>query len=223
MSKGKQQASQPQPTAPKPSNEYYYQDGNLQSSRVYDKGAKGYNTNSYSTPQEQAIQTNATQFISDLSSRIPQEFAMTPDQLDAGVKAYTDPQVAALNNSYNQASGQAKSAASARGMGNSVGFNNYFANQIEKNRAQGLADIAAGGEQMRYQLPSQRLAPFVDAFNLVNAGLSGQQSQVQANLNPSFQGSQATSNLQAGLYPNQLQAWQLMNQQQPKSGFSLFG
>lgn len=224
MSKKKSSSSAPVPTAPKPQNEYYYNNGTLESSRVYDKGKGGYLTNSYSTPQEQAIEKNATQFISDLSARIPQEFQMTPEQLDAGVKSYTDPQMRALNESYNQAVGSATNAATSRGVRNSLGFNDYFAKQIERNRAQGSADIAAAGEQMRYQLPSMRLAPFVDAFNLVNAGLSGQQAQQRADLEPSFQGSQSASNYFGGLYPSQLNAWQLMNQPKPRSGgFSLFG
>lgn len=223
MSKKQDTPDTPAPAAPKPTSEYYYDNDRLASSRVYDKKTKAYTTTSYNDPDELNIQQNATKFISDLSSRIPQEFAMTPDQLDAGVKAYTDPQMRALNDSYNKAYGTANTSANAMGTRNSVGFNSYLANQLEKNRAQGAADIAAGGEQLRYQLPSMRLAPFVDAFNLVNAGLSGTQAQTQAQLNPSFQGSQAASNLAAGLYPSQLQAWQLMNQPQQRSGFSLFG
>lgn len=224
MGKSKSSSSKP-PEPPKPQNEYFYDDGFLRSSRVYNSGQKGYITNSYSTPEEQAIQNQATGFISDLVGRVPQAFNMTPEGLQAGVDAYTQPQMRALNESYNQASGAAKNAAASSGMTNSVGFNKYFADQIERNRAQGLADIAAGGEQMRYQLPRMALAPFTDAFNLYNAALSGEQAREMSQLEPAFQGSQAANNFALGNYQNQLAYHQARNQPTGGGGFfsKLFG
>lgn len=223
MSKKKSEPKAPE--APKPQNEYYYDNGTLQSRRVYSKGLGGYRTDTYSTPDELAIENQSTEFIRDLVGKIPSAFNMSPEALDQQVAAYTDPQKRALANSYNQAAGQAGMAANTSGMRNSVGFNNYLANQLEKNKAQGLADIEAGGQQMRYQLPSMALAPFADAFNLYNAALQGQQADTRSDLEPSFQGSQAASNFMLQNYNNLLNQQQLNNQRRSSGGFlgGLFG
>lgn len=223
MSKKKSTPSAP--AAPGPQNEYYYDNGVLQSQRVYDPKLTGYKTESFSSPDELAIQNQATGFIKNLVGDIPNAFNMSPESLDQQVANYTDPQKRALTNSYNEAVGQTGSAANARGMKNSVGFNTYLADKIEKNKAQGLADIEAGGQQLRYQLPSMALAPYADAFNLYNAALQGQQAETSSDLEPSFQGSQATSNFMANNYQNQLNRYQLNNQRKASGGFlgGLFG
>jgi len=195
------------PPTPTPQNAYYYDNGNLKSSSVYNKAQGGYVNNTYSTPAEAGIKNNSTGFINSLMAQAPNAFNMTPDALQRGVDAYTKPQIQALNNSYNQAEGGAQNAAAASGMTNSVGFGKYNADQIERNRAQGLADIAAGGEQMRYQLPSMAIQPYADAFNLAQGALNGQNVQTNTNLNPSFSGSQAGNSFALQNYQNQLNAY----------------
>jgi hypothetical protein len=213
--------STPTPQAPGMQNEYYYDNGNLQSSRVYDKGKNGYVNTTFADPNEQAIQTQATGFIKDLVSKAPQAFNMSPEGLQKGVDAYTQPQIAALNNSYNQAAGAAQNTGVASGTNNSVGFNRYFADQIEKNRAQGMADIQAGGGQLRYQLPSMALQPYSDAFNLYNAALNGQQAQTGQNLNAALQGNQLSNNSAYNNFQSQLAS--LQNQGQGKQSHNFFG
>jgi hypothetical protein len=192
------------PAAPTPQNEYYYQDGNLVSQRVFDPNKNGFIDTSFSTPDQQAIQKNSNQWINGLLGQAQSSFNMSPESLQAGVDAYTKPQYQALDNAYNQALGQTTSAANAGGMRNSVGFNDYLAKQLDKQKAQGYADIAAGGEQYRYQLPSMQLAPYMDAFNLANAAVNGQQAQTAQNLSYPFGGSQSSSGQAINNYQNQL-------------------
>lgn len=214
MSKGKSSPKPaPVPETPKPQNEYYYQDGVLNSSRVYDAAKGGYLTNSYSSPEEKAITDKSTAFINNLVGTLPDKFNMSQDQIDEYRNAYADPQKRALEQSYNKALGAANTNANAGGMRNSVGFQGYLANQLEKNKAQGLADIESNAKLMEYDLPNKVLAPYTNAFNLVNAALQGQQANTVSSLEPAFQGSQAGNNFALSNYGNQIAQMQAYNQQ----------
>ena len=227
MSKSKNPAPPAAPETPKPQSEYFYDDGNLRSQRVWDGGRNAYTTKTFSTPDEKNIQDKATGFISGLVDKVPTAFNMSPEQISGYREAYADPQRRALNDSYNQAQGQANLAGSASGMRNSVGFAKYQADQLEKNRAQGLADIESNAKLMEFELPRMALAPYGDAFNLVNAALSGEQARSMSSLEPSFQGSQATSNFLLNAansnYANQLNQYQLNNQRRGGFFSTLFG
>jgi hypothetical protein len=221
MSKSKKSSSSSTPSTPDPQSEWFFQDGVLQSQRVYDPTKKGYKTEAFSSPDEKAIQDQATGFIKNLVGQVPNAFNMSPESLDSQVAAYTDPQKRALTDSYNQAKGELNNSAGASGMRNSVGFGNYTANQLEKNKAQGMADIEASGQQYRYNLPRMALAPYMDAFNLYNAALEGQQAQQSQGLDVAMQGSNAANNFALQNYQNQLNRYQLNNQK--KSGGFLGG
>jgi len=207
------------PAAPTPQNEYNYVDGTLQSSRT--KDSNGWATNVYRTPEEQNIEKQSTKFISDLIPQAQQAFNVSPEGIQQYKDAYTQPQMRALNDAYNQSYGAATNSAGASGMRNSVGFENYRTNQLDKNRAQGAADIAANAEQMGYQLPSMRLQPFADAFNLYNAALNGEQSDQTAQANQAMQGSQLGNNFALQNYANQLSAFNASKQ--PGAAGNFFG
>lgn len=207
------------PQTPSPQNEFFYSGNNLRSQRVYDPNRGGYVSTTFSTPQEQAIENQATGFISDLITRMPQDFNMSPERIDRYREDFAAPQRRALTDAYNDALGQANTTATSRGMRNSVGFNDYLASSLEKNRAQGLADIEANARLMEYELPRRALAPYADAFNLVNAALSGEQGRQFQSMEPAFQGSQAANNFMLSNYQNQMSRWQTQNQGKKKGNF----
>lgn len=221
MSK-KPPAPPPAPKAPDPQSERYYEDGFLRSERIYDPTFQGYNTRSFSTPEERGIQNQATGFINQLVGQVPGVFDLSQDSINQYKEAYAAPQRRALEESYNKATGQANLAAGAAGLKNSVGFEKFRANELERNKAQGLADIAANAELMGYDLPRKMLAPYADAFNLVNAALSGEQANTIANLEPAFQGSQAGSSAALGSHTGNLNAYQLNQQNQRNRGGGFF-
>ncbi len=223
MSKKKSSSSASAVPAPPPQqNEYFYENGDLRSQRVYDKAQNGYVTKSFSTPTEQNIENQATNYIGDLVNKLPGAVNLSPESIGQYRDAFANPQIAALNNSYNEAKGQATQSAYGRGLQNSVGFANYNANQLEKNRAQGLADIQANAKLQEYDLPNKLLSPYVNQFNLYNAALSGQQANMAQNLEPAFQGSQAANNSAQQGYQNQLAYFNQKQQQQPQSRGGLF-
>lgn len=203
MSKPKPPAPPPQPKAPSPQNEYYYQGSNLTSQRIYDPSKKGYVTTSFEDPNQQAIQKQSTAAINDLITKSQSAANPSPEAIAQYGDAYAAPQIAALNTSYNQAKGSTDMAAHGSGMANSVGFSNYMANQIEKNRAQGLADIQSNKYQQELDLPNKMLMPYANQLNMLNSAISGTQSSVAQNLEPAFQGSQAGSNAANQSFQNQ--------------------
>lgn len=226
MSKKKNRASKVRtPATPTPTSEQYFQDGNLQSERIYDPKTKMYRTESFSDPTEKAIQDSSSQFISGLMGQLPDKFNMSDEQKQGYVDAYTEPQKRALNESYDKALTSANTNAMAGGMRNSVGFNNFLANELEKNKAQGLADIEGQGKLMGNDLVNQELSPFMNAFNLANSALTGQQANTMQTLNPAFQGSQASNSFNLSNYQNQMANYnaQMQQNQQGKRGGNFFG
>ena len=99
--------------------------------------------------------------------------------------------------------------ASTSGTRGSVGFNRYLANEIERNRAQGLADIENNAVTQGYNLPRLQLAGLSDAFNLFNAAKEGEQATSANSLNSVMQGNTLSNNTLSNIYQNQLQARQL--------------
>lgn len=208
------------PAPPTPTSEWYQENGVLKSQRVYDDKKKGYVSDVFMTPQEQALEKNATQFLGDTVTGAQQAFTKwtDPAQQQQALQAYMDPQKRALNDSFNQSMGQFNTAASAGGMRGSVGAANYATKQLEAERARGLSDIEQSGQMMQFQLPGMALSPYMDAMNLFNSAYTGQNQAQAQNLEPSFQGSQAASNFNLQNYNNQLAYAQLKNQQNQPSG-----
>lgn len=227
MSKPKKTSSSAAPPAPPPpQNEYYYENDLLRSQRVFDPTKKAYVSKSFSTPTEQNIENQATDYMGKLVGQIPNAVNLSPEAIKGYGDAYSAPQIAALNQSYDRAKGVADMQGGASGMRNSVGFARYGANELEKNRAQGLADIAANQKMMELDLPNKLLMPYANQFNLYNAAVSGQQANIDQNANYAMQGSVNAQNAANQNYQNQMNYWNAkqQQQQQPARGglFSFF-
>lgn len=204
---GKNGSNQPRysPTkAPDPVSEYFSVGGNPTSSRVYDPTTKAYTTNVNLTSDQKAIQDNAYGFLSGLSKDASQAFDMSPEAIKSYSDAYKQPQIQALDDSYNKAIGNYDRAGATTGGRNSLGFARMLANEIEQPRAQGMADIEANTKMLETQLPAMQLQPYSQAANMFTSLLSGEQANNMANVNPSFQGSQASNAFNQANYANQL-------------------
>lgn len=204
----------PVPTAPKPQNSYYYENGVLKSSTVQGTGSqKGMVTNTYSTPTEQGIQNNANDYMGQLVSQLPNAVNLSPEAIKGYTDAYAAPQINALNQSYDTAKGQATQAATAHGVQNSVGFGDYTANTLEKNRAQGLADIQSNATLEGLDIPNQLLSPYVNQFNLYTAAANGQQATLQQNQQLANQGTGIANNSANQSFQSQLAQQAALSQQ----------
>ena len=206
------------PTPPPPASEYYYENGTLKGKRLYgtDNGLPLFRNEIYTTPDEQAIDTQSTSLLRGLMGNVGSAFNLSPASIDAYKTAYKTPQITAVNDAYNQAKGQALNSANAAGTLGSVGFNDYMANQLEKNRANSLANIESQAEMLGYDLPRRVLAPYQDAFNLYSAASQGQQATAAQQLEPVLNGNQISNNTLQGAYGNLLQLKQLQAQYAPE-------
>jgi len=210
------------PSAPSatPQNSYNYLNGNLTSSAVYNPSKNGYVTNAYMSPGQQDIQSlGETGIKSSLRNMQSAVAGLNGGQIKQYTDAYMQPQITALNNAYNDAYGTATNLAGANGTLGSVGFDRYLGNNIERNRAQGLADIQANGVLAGYQLPSLVMAPYEQQQQMYQSALQGANGTIQQQQQPSFTGLQAGQNasqLALNNYQNQLMQFQL---QQPYRSF----
>ena len=214
------------PAPPPPQNSYFYQDGFLRSQDIFNKDKQAYELSTFSTPDEQAIEKNATSWILGATQKLPE---LLDGNYQGMVDAFKAPQIRALDESYNKALGNARTAGSASGMRDSIGFHDYIQNQIEKNRANSMADIESQAEMLRYDLPRYALAPYADTFNIINAALGGEQSREMATIDPALQGLATASNAAQNNYANQMayansmNAYNLSRQKSPGFFSRLFG
>lgn len=200
------------PAPPPPATEYFYDDGFLRGARLYqtNNGQPVFFNQSFSTPDEQAIETQANQYIRGLVTQAGQAFQLTPEAIAQNRQAYLTPQLDALNSAYQDARGVAFNSANTGGTLDSVGFNRYLAGELERNRAKDLANLEANATLNQYDLPRRQLAPFQEAFNLYNAASQGQQTANLNYFNPVLQGNQLSNNTLQDSYRNLLSRQELM-------------
>ena len=198
------------PAPPPPATEYFYDDGFLRGQRLYqtNNGAPVFFNSTFSTPDEQAIEQKSTQLLRGLVDR-GADVDFSPQGMAAYRETIAAPQRAALNESYNLAKGAATNNAVTSGTRDSVGFNRYLASEIERNRAQGLADIENNAVTQQYNLPRLQLQGLSDAFNLFNAAKEGEQATSSNSLNAVMQGNQLSNSTLNNIYQSQLQQRQL--------------
>lgn len=204
------------PEPPQPQNDYVYQNGAMLSSRIYDPSIGGYKTNLYSNAQDQEIENLSRVGLTN-ALNAARNMKWDSQSLQPYVQSFVDPQKRALNESYNQAVGGLTNSASAAGMQDGVGFQNYKVNQIERNRAQGLADIEAAGKQYELNLPSQLMAPYLNQANLFSSALGNQQAFNSSNMEAAMQGANSSNQFFLNRYGNDLNRQQIQFQQQMAS------
>jgi hypothetical protein len=226
MGKNKAPEQPPVPQAPKPENQFFMKNGQVQSSTVKYKagdsptGQAGWVTNVTQTPQEKAIEAQSNQFISDL---IPKVNGIMGQDLSTYKQNFMAPQLAQLEEGYNRATGRAKDAAGARGTNISTGFEKYRTNQIDKNYAQGRADIAANAELSAPEYMRSLLAPYADGLNMYSAALGGQQAQTFNSADASLRGSQLGNSINSNAFGNQLNQYNASLAGQPPPRQRIFG
>jgi hypothetical protein len=226
MGKNRTPEPAPPPQAPKPENQFFMKNGQLQSSTVkYDAaksptGQAGWVTNVAQTPQEKAIETQSNQFISDL---IPKVNGVMGQDLSTYKQNFMAPQLAALDEGYNKSLGRARDVAGARGTSVSTGFEKYRADNIDRNRAQGRADIAANAELSAPDYMRSLLAPYADMMNMYSAALGGQQAQTFNSADASLRGSQLGNSINSNAYGNQLNQYNATIAGQPPPRQRIFG
>ena len=158
-------------------------------------------------PDQTGIYNGSNSFMNSLVSGAQQNFNMSPQALQAGVNAYTEPMYAANTRAFNQQSGDAINQAASAGGQNSVGFNKYYADNIAQVNAQNQADIAAEGQQQMYNLPTEALQPYMSGMQIATGGQNAINTQTQDNLSPSLTNTTQGNQFTLQNYQNQLAAY----------------
>lgn len=217
------------PDPPQPTNEYIYEDGVMKGSRTYDPGSRSYYNQTFRSQAEKDLY-NAAQSGALSALQGGNAIDLSPEAIARYRDAYAAPQRDALTRSYNEAKGAATSSANASGLQDSVGFNKYLAGELERNKAQGLADIENNATMMEYQLPSLLMQPWVDKYNFNNAALTSDEAASRADLAGILQGTGISNDFTQNGYnqllaKNQFRAQYAPVPQQRSGGFlsRLFG
>lgn len=192
MSSGGGNAQSFKNPTPTGQNEQILQNGQLVGQRVFDAASGAWQTNTFLTPDQQRIQSLASGGLTGTLNQL-QGGPLTP-QDQAYQDSFIRPQLTALNDAYSQASSRFNTRANASGMGSSAGFADYYANQLDKNKAQATADIY----DQATQNTAQRQMSLANLYSgLLGAGQSQQQNFIQ----PLMAGQQFGSQMSAQYNP----------------------
>lgn len=175
-----------------PASEYFYTGNTLTSQRVFDPATRSYTSRLLLTPQEQQMQDAARAGLNQVLEQA-QQINVTPEQMDTYKQQLMTPQINALDREYGNLRRDAIGQANASGMLNSVGFERFRANELDRNKAEQLANIEANAETGKYQLPMLQMQPLAQMANFYGGILGNQQQANIANIDPAMQGSNATN------------------------------
>lgn len=201
-------------TAIPPMSEFTSINGRRVSDRQYNSGSNSYFDNIYLDPLETNILETGKQSFSNLLNKVPGAVATTDAERKTFADALYNPQRDNLVNEYKNTLGEAVNAGNAAGTLNSIGFENYRANQLDKNLMEGLSQIRNQAEIQSYDLPNLKLDPIIRALSVYDTSINSPTQRGLQLLDPSFQGSQAANNFA-------LQRFQVLaNQPQKKSSRS---
>lgn len=210
--------SSKKPAVPTPANEYTTINGRPASSRVFNKATNSYTNDVALDPYDQQSLDTSRQGMASMLGQLQGMVPTSEADRQRFTNALYDPQKAQLQQDYFRTLGEAEGAANASGVRNSIGFENYRANEIDKNLQQGLSDLYNQSYLQSFDLPRLQMAPIADALGLYDAAIQGIHNRGMQTLDPSFQGSQATNNFNLQSYMAGLNTPQ--QSQQKRSFFS---
>jgi len=177
-----------------PTSERTYINGKEVSSRLYNDSNRTYTDNIYLDPLEERALNSGKQQFADLLDQIRPNVAVNEQERQKFQDSLYQPQASRLKDEYFKTLGDAQGAANASGVMDSVGFENFRANQLDKNLMQGLSDLQNQSYLQSYDLPNLKLQPLISALSVFDTSINSPTQRALSLLDPSFQGSQAGSN-----------------------------
>ena len=179
--------------APRALNESTLINGRQVSSRKYTP-YQGWKSSIDLPDYEQRSLVGAGRSIQQLYPQIQNALALNPNEQNRFTESLYQPQRQKLMDEYRNVLGETVGNANSSGMLDSIGFQNYRTNQLDKNLTQGLSDLYNQSYLQSFNLPQLKLAPMEQALNMYK-GIQGDiTNRAMQTLEPSFQGSQAGTN-----------------------------
>lgn len=170
----------------------------------------GYSQNINLPDYQQGAMVSAGRNIQQLIPSIRSAIATNPNEQAQFANELYQPQRQNLINEYHNVLGNTINNANASGTLSSIGFQNYRANQLDKNLGQGLSDLYNQSQIQSYQLPQLKLAPIEQAIGTLTGVGNDITNQGLQMLNPSLAAAQLGNTWSANRYTGEQQ--QLINQ-----------
>ncbi len=162
--------------------------------------------------QDYQTYTAAGSGLTGLLGKLSTAMDVSPEARDKYTQDLFNPVAGQINSEYDRQVDQSVNRFGAMGGLNSLGFNRFVTDRIEKNRARALSDAMSGASVAAYDLPGKITQPIINAIGVNDAVQGNAFNRVMAAVNPAFQGYQVVQN-------NALQQQQV-DQQKPKGFLS---
>lgn len=101
-----------------------------------------------------------------------------------------DPAKKEITNTYNKTLGQSRMNANTLGTNNSLGYENYRANQLDKNYADTLNNVASQSRLQAYELPNTLMQSYINSGNYAGAELTNTRNRKYTEFLPALQRAQ---------------------------------
>jgi len=153
-------------------------------------GPNGYSTNINLSPDQRNTWNSANSGISSLMNSIGSIANTSPQQHQTYTNELYQPQANQIQSNYTQSKDQAYAQAANLGGLNSLGFNRYNSNILDKNENTALQNAYDTADMQAYQVPNMQISTITSALNdymgaqnqIFNQGqsLASDSSQAQA-------------------------------------------
>lgn len=134
-----------------------------------------------------------------------------PKQREQDYLDLYNPAKSEVERAYNRDTGSAINNAATRGTLNSIGFQNYRTNELDRNYADTLGNLSSNARIQSLQIPGIRLAPYTDAAAMAQSGLDAQTQRELSLLDPSFRGQFMGANTLSQNFLDRLNALKMQN------------
>lgn len=165
-------------------------------------GPNGYSTKVSFSPDQQRTWDTSNKGIADLLSGVSGIVSTDPAKREAYRDQLYQPLADEIKTNFGTARDRAYSRFASIGGLNSLGFNRYNNNMIDKNENKALSQAFNSSDLQSYSLPSLLLSPIQQALGLYSGAQGQLYNQAMGAVTPAMQGQQASNqyNVDNGLF-----------------------
>lgn len=156
-------------------------------------GPNGYSTKVNFDPNQQKIWDTSNKGIADLLGNIGGIVSTDPAKRESYRDQLYQPLADEITTNYDTARDRAYSRFASIGGLNSLGFNRYNNNMIDKNENKALSQAFNSADLQSYQLPSMLLSPIQQALGIYSGSQGQLYNQAMGAVGPTMQGQQLSN------------------------------
>lgn len=156
-------------------------------------GKNGYSTTVNFNPDQQRTWDTSNKGIADLLAGISGVVSTDPAKRESFRSQLYEPLAEDIRGNFDTARDKAYARFSNLGGLNSLGFNRYNNNIIDKNENKALSQAFNSADLQSYQLPSMLLSPIQQALSLYSGAQGQLYNQAMGATGPAMQGQQLSN------------------------------